>query len=35
LVEDGELIRALLNVLLSVLLCLSATWLGISIGRQL
>jgi CrcB protein len=35
LIEDGELLRALLNVALSVLLCLAATWVGISIGRQL
>ena len=35
LLEAGELSRAGLNVLLSVILCLSATWLGLVIGRQL
>lgn len=34
LIEDGELMRASLNVVLSVIFCLAATWLGISIGRQ-
>ena len=35
LLEDGEIIKALVNVLLSVVLCLGATWLGIVFGRQL
>jgi len=35
LVEDGELVRALLNVLLSVVLCLGAAWVGILVGRSL
>lgn len=35
LLEDGAFIKAGLNVLLSVVLCLAATWLGISLGRQL
>ncbi len=35
LLEDGEVVRATLNIILSVLLCLAATWLGIGIGRQL
>lgn len=35
LLEDGALVKAGLNVLLSVLLCLVATWLGINLGRQL
>ena len=35
LLEDGALVKAGLNVLLSVVLCLGATWLGISLGRQL
>jgi len=35
LLEDGELFRALMNVVLSVLFCLAATWIGISVGRQL
>lgn len=35
LLEDGELSRALLNIVVSVLLCLAATWLGMGIGRQI
>lgn len=35
LLEDGALVKAGLNVMLSVLLCLVATWLGINLGRQL
>ncbi len=35
LVEEGELIRALLNVLLSVTLCLVAAWVGVLAGRSL
>ena len=35
LIENGEIIKALLNIILSVLLCLIATWAGIVIGRQL
>ncbi|WP_438970657.1 fluoride efflux transporter CrcB [Methylophaga sp.] len=35
LLEDGELLRAMMNVILSVLFCLVATWVGISVGRQL
>ena len=35
LLEQGELAKALSNVLLSVVLCLVATWLGILTGRQL
>lgn len=35
LMEQGELLRALLNVLGSVVLCLSATWLGVILGRQI
>lgn len=35
LFENGEHVKALLNILLSVMLCLIATWLGIIIGRQL
>jgi len=35
LMEEGELIRALLNVLLSVVLCLGAAWVGILAGRSL
>lgn len=32
LFRDGEMIRAFLNVVLSLLLCLASVWLGWSIG---
>ncbi|AFJ03292.1 CrcB protein [Methylophaga frappieri] len=35
LMENGDLLKAGTNIFLSVLLCLSATWLGIIVGRQL
>lgn len=35
LVESGALLKAGLNILLSVLLCLAAAWLGMLGGRQL
>ena len=35
LLESGELSKAALNVVLSVTLCLLATWFGLVIGRQL
>lgn len=35
LMEQGELLKALLNILLSVGLCLGAAWLGVITGRQL
>ena len=35
LFEDGELVRAFLNIVLSVVLCVGAAWLGIIMGRQL
>lgn len=35
LIESGEHLKALLNVLLSVVLCLAAASLGILLGRQL
>lgn len=34
LVEGGEMLKALLNVLLSVSLCLMATWFGVLAGRS-
>lgn len=34
LVEAGEVFKALLNVLLSVSLCLVATWFGVLAGRS-
>lgn len=33
LMEEGELIKALLNVVLSVVLCLFAAWTGVLAGR--
>jgi CrcB protein len=35
LVEGGEWLRAVANVVLSVVLCLFAAWLGVVLGRQL
>jgi CrcB protein len=35
LLEEGELIKALMNVLLSVGLCLIATWIGMLTGRTI
>lgn len=35
LLENGEFFKALLNILLSVTLCLVATWAGVLLGRQL
>jgi CrcB protein len=34
LVEAGEVVKALLNILLSVSLCLAATWFGVLAGRS-
>lgn len=35
LIEDGQLLRAMMNVLLSVVLCIAAAWVGMVLGRQL
>lgn len=35
LLEQGDLTRASLNILLSVVVCLFAVWLGLILGRQL
>ena len=35
LLEEGEPFKAVLNVVLSVTLCLAATWAGVLAGRQL
>lgn len=35
LIEQSDLLKASLNILLSVLLCLFACWLGLLFGRQL
>lgn len=34
LVEEGEMVKALLNILLSVVLCLVAAWAGVLTGRS-
>lgn len=34
LIEGGELFKALLNIMLSVLSCVAATWLGVALARQ-
>lgn len=35
LIEQGAMLKAMLNVVLSVLLCLGAVWIGLVIARQL
>lgn len=35
LLEQGDWVRAMSNVVLSVLVCLAAVWLGVLMGRQL
>lgn len=35
LMEQGEVLRAVLNIMLSVVLCLAVAWIGIVIGRNL
>jgi CrcB protein len=35
LLEQGELARAAINVIGSVVVCLCATWVGVILGRQL
>ena len=35
LIESGEHLKAMLNMLLSVTTCLIACWLGLIVGRQL
>ncbi len=35
LIQEGEHMRALMNVLISVVVCVSAAWLGVIAGRQL
>jgi len=34
LLEAGEIFKALMNIILSVAVCLAATWLGVVVGRQ-
>ncbi len=35
LIESGAMVRALANILVSVITCILATWLGVILGRQL
>ena len=35
LLQAGEVSKALINILLSVVLCLLATWIGVIAGRQI
>lgn len=35
LIENSELSKAMLNVVLSVLLCVLGSWIGLILGRQL
>ena len=35
LLEQGDFSRALLNMALSLVLCIMAVWFGVSVGRQL
>lgn len=35
LLEQGDLLKAFSNIVLSVIVCLAAVWLGINLGRQL
>ena len=35
LLEQGELVAAITNVMLSIVVCLIAVWLGVVLGRQI
>ncbi len=35
LIESGELLRAGLNILISIICCVAACWLGFMLGRQI
>lgn len=35
LIQSGEMTKAFINMFISVLLCLAATWIGVIAGRQL
>ena len=35
LIEEGALLKALLNMSASLILCIGATWAGVVLGRQL
>jgi fluoride exporter len=34
LIEQGELLKALINAFGSLVLCIAATWIGVILGRQ-
>ena len=34
LIEGGQLIKAVMNIVLSVILCVMAAWIGVILGRQ-
>lgn len=34
LIEQGELLKALVNAIASLILCVVATWIGVILGRQ-
>ena len=35
LLEQGDVMRAMVNIAFSIVVCLAAVWVGISLGRQL
>ncbi len=35
LIENGEISKAMINVLLSVILCILGSWIGLLLGRQI
>jgi CrcB protein len=35
LLEQGDMFKALLNIALSIVLCILAAWIGVILGRQL
>jgi len=35
LLEAGEIVKAFMNIVLSVTVCVAATWLGVIVARQL
>jgi CrcB protein len=35
LIQTGEMAKAFLNMFISIILCLGATWIGVIAGRQL
>jgi len=35
LIENGDMLKAFLNIFLSVTVCLLATWIGVVIGREI